>query len=75
MTNLSYKDESNCILLAEVFDSPKNGGSAHRINVKGGKGRTAGYPEKRKEERCFLRVRDRYLTLYYTIGNLYFSVF
>lgn len=31
MTLLYYghsKDESNCILLAEVFDSPKNGGSA-----------------------------------------------
>ena len=25
MTNLNYKDESNCILLAEVFDGPKTG--------------------------------------------------
>ena len=25
MTNLNYEDESNCILLAEVFDSPKTG--------------------------------------------------
>ncbi len=24
MTNLNYEDESNCILLAEVFDGPKN---------------------------------------------------
>ena len=23
MTNLNYKDESNCILLVEVFDIPK----------------------------------------------------
>ena len=58
-----------------IFIAKKNGGSAHRINVSADKGRTAGYPEKRKEERCFLRVRDRYLTLYYTIGNLYFSGF
>ena len=25
MTNLNYEDESNCILLVEVFDGPKTG--------------------------------------------------
>jgi hypothetical protein len=32
MTNLNYKDESNCILLAEVFDSPKNGGVSPMVS-------------------------------------------
>ena len=62
MTNLNYKDESNCILLAEVFDSPKAEGRPNGFK-KGGQRDI----QKRKEERCFLRVRDRYLTLYYTI--------
>lgn len=43
MTNLNYKDESNCILLAEVFDSPKSGGSAQWFQER----RTTGYPEKK----------------------------
>ena len=70
MTNLNYKDESNCILLVEVFDGPKTG----CWKMKGKEKPTKGGPE-RKEERCFLLVRDRYLTLYYTIWNLYFSEF
>ena len=71
MTNLNYnKDESNCILLAKVFDSPKTG----CWKMKGKEKPTTGGPE-RKEERCSLHVRDRYLTLYYTIRNFFFSAF
>lgn len=66
MTNLNYKDESNCILLAEVFNSLVRRASAHDF-----KGRTKDYSE-RKEERCFLLIRDRYLTVYYTMKNSYF---
>ena len=70
MTNLNYKDESNCILLAEVFDSPKTG----CWKMKGKEKPTTGGPE-RKEERCFQRARDRYLTFYYTIGKVFFYRF
>ena len=34
MTNLNYKDESNCILLAEVFNNPISGGSTQQNKCK-----------------------------------------
>ena len=45
MTNLNYKDESNCILLAEVFDGPKTGCWKMKGKEKPTKGRS------RKERR------------------------
>jgi hypothetical protein len=69
MTNLNYKDESNCILLAEVFDGPKNRMLENERKRKTNKRAV----QKRKEERCFQRVRDRYLTLYYTVKKFFFK--
>lgn len=43
MTNLNYKDESNCILLAEVFDGPKTG----CWKMKGKENQRKGGPEKK----------------------------